>query len=78
MDTETITTLQTALVTLGFRCPVTGVIDEATQAAIKDFQSNVLLAVTGLPDEATMAAIKLLDNAWEGKDLPQDDFKDSW
>ena len=71
MDKLTITTLQTALATLGFTCQITGVFDEDTIAALKDFQANVLLPISGEYDTETQAAIKLLDNAWEGKDLPE-------
>ncbi|MCL2632431.1 MAG: peptidoglycan-binding protein [Coriobacteriia bacterium] len=69
---DKITTVQTALAALGFRLQISGMLDEETVSALKDFQSNVLLEQSGEPDEATMQAIALLDNAWEGKDLPRE------
>jgi len=72
MTVDKITTVQTALAALGFRLQISGMLDEETVSALKDFQSNVLLEQSGEPDEATMQAIALLDNAWEGKDLPRE------
>lgn len=76
MDKETIITAQTALATLGFRLSLSGVLDDQTALAIKDFQGSVLLEPSGQLDRATMEAIKLLDNAWEGKDLPRENADD--
>jgi peptidoglycan hydrolase-like protein with peptidoglycan-binding domain len=71
MDADTILMVQTALATLGFRLNITSELDETTVEALKDFQINVLLEPTGEIDAETLAAIKLLDNAWEGKPLPE-------
>ena len=69
MDGQAIADLQRALNTLGFFCPINGLWDNASQAALADFQANNLLEASGLPDTATRAAIERLRQAWQGKDL---------
>jgi len=63
----TLSEVQRALATLGFDCPGSGELDEATSAALLDFQRNMLLPETGLPDEATQAAIARLRHIWQDR-----------
>ncbi|MCL2339878.1 MAG: peptidoglycan-binding protein [Actinomycetia bacterium] len=68
MAEQSIQTLQLALCALGFRAPLNGQLDEATMAALRDFQVNECLPVTGQADEVTWEALDRLRQAWEGKD----------
>jgi len=67
MDTRT---LQIALATLGFGCPVNGEFDEATAAALRDFQRNMDLPISGEADDLSVNAIRRLRHAWEAKGYP--------
>jgi len=54
----TVRGIQQRLAALGWlRDPVTGVLDEATVAAVKQLQETAGLAMTGLPDGPTRAAL---------------------
>jgi peptidoglycan hydrolase-like protein with peptidoglycan-binding domain len=65
---DDVLTLQTALATLGFVCPVDGAFDIGTERAVKDFQQNVLLEPDGIAGPKTSEAINLLGHAWQGKE----------
>jgi len=67
MDTRT---LQIALATLGFSCPVTGVFTDLTAEALRDFQRNMELPANGRPDAASIEALERLRHAWEAKGYP--------
>jgi len=67
MDTRT---LQIALATLGFICPVTGDFSDQTAVALRDFQRNMGLAINGCPDAASIEALERLRHAWEAKGYP--------
>jgi len=67
MDTRT---LQIALATLGFNCPVDGIFNAATAAALRDFQRNLDLPISGEADTASIDALERLRHAWETKGYP--------
>jgi N-acetyl-anhydromuramyl-L-alanine amidase AmpD len=66
---DKVTNIQIVLSTLGFRCPLSGEFDEATKAALADFQRNVALDQSGQADTQTLAALERLRHTWEGKDF---------
>ena len=48
MTIETISKIQSALTTAGYKTPVTGILDSATKASVKAYQTKNNLAVSGL------------------------------
>ena len=68
-NTMDIRVMQLALTTLGFRCQLSGVLDEGTAKALMAFQRNYRLEQTGVADGETIDAIQRLRHAWLGKDF---------
>jgi len=48
MTIETISNIQSALTTTGFKTPVTGSLDAATKASVQAYQTKKGLVVSGL------------------------------
>lgn len=57
---ETVSGVQARLANLGYQCPTTGELDDATRAALAAFQAVAKLAVTGEADDATRAKLRTL------------------
>jgi peptidoglycan hydrolase-like protein with peptidoglycan-binding domain len=59
LDPKSIKQLQSKLSSHGFQAPQSGVLDEATEAALRKFQHHEAIAETGLPDFDTLRRLGL-------------------
>ncbi len=70
-EVDDVSGLQARLTLLDFPCPVTGVMDEATKAALMAFQEHVGIAKpSGALDDETKKAIEALENQLEKAQQP--------